>query len=170
MKRTIWSGLAAIVLAAAVTIPAIAQPPQGGGGRGPGRGGPAARGAALPLLRALDLTDAQREQIRALTDQRRARGDDPRRAVVDLERQLQLAVFADTPEPQKIDELRKAVAAAHAEGLAARIELQSRIAELLTPEQRAKARDTFGTSRGRGGFRRGGGGPIRGPEAGHGRT
>lgn len=143
MKRVIWSSIAAIVVAAAVAIPVIAQPPQGGGGRGFGRGGPGAPGAAVPMLRGLNLTDAQREQIRALTEARRAQGDDPRRKVADLERQLQVAVFADTPDPQKIGDLKNAIAAASAEAVTARVELQSHIAEILTPEQRAQAREAL---------------------------
>jgi Spy/CpxP family protein refolding chaperone len=103
----------------------------------------------LPLLRELNLTDAQREQIRTMTEQRRATGADPRRKIVDLDRQLQAAIFADTPDPQKIGELKNAVAAASAEELAARVELQSRIAEILTPEQRAQAREALGKSGGR---------------------
>ena len=149
MKRTIWFSIAAIVLAAAVVVPVIAQPPQGGGGRGPGRG--MAPGAPFGMLRELNLTDAQREQIRALTEQRRGQADNPRRMVADLERQLQVAVFADAPDQQKIDDLKKAVAAATAEELTARVELQSQIAQVLTPEQRAQAREAFGKTVGRGG-------------------
>ena len=36
MNRTIWSVVLAMLVAGAVAIPVIAQPPQGG--RGPGRG------------------------------------------------------------------------------------------------------------------------------------
>lgn len=147
MKRTIWLSISAIVLAAAVVIPVIAQPPQGGGGRGPGRG----LAAGAPFLRDLNLTDAQREQIRALTEQRRGQGDDPWRKVADLERQLRVAVFADSPDQQKIDDLKKAVTAATAEELTARVELQAHIAEILTPEQRAQAREALGKIGGRGG-------------------
>jgi Spy/CpxP family protein refolding chaperone len=140
MKRTIWSSIAIIIFAAAATIPVIAQPPQGRGG--PGRGG---FGGPMPILRGLDLTDAQREQVRALTAERRTQADNPGRKVADLERQLRLAVFADTPDLQKIDELKTAIAAATSEALAARIDLESRIAQVLTPEQRAKAREAMGT-------------------------
>jgi len=148
MKRTIWSAAAALVLAAAVAIPAIAQPPQGG--RGPGRG-PGFDGA-LPILRGLNLTDAQREQVRALTDARRT-ADNPRRNLMDLERQLQAALLADSPDQQKIDELKNSIVAASAADLTARIELQSRIAQVLTPEQRAQAREALAKAPGR----RGGG-------------
>jgi periplasmic protein CpxP/Spy len=139
MTRTMWTAVAAMILAAAVAIPVIAQPPQGG--RGPGRG-PGA-GGLMPVLRGLNLTDAQREQIRALTDERRAAGD-PGRNLMDLERQLQTAILADTPDQQKIEELKNSIAAASAQELAARIDLQSRIAQVLTPEQRAQAREAVG--------------------------
>ncbi len=142
--KMVWSSIAVMMVAFAIAIPMSAQPPHDGGGRGPGRGefgGP----GAMPLLRELNLTDAQRAQIRALGAQRRTQAaDNPRQKTMDLERQLELAIFADAPEPQKIDELRKSIAAATAEELAARVELQSRVAELLTPEQRAQAREKLG--------------------------
>jgi periplasmic protein CpxP/Spy len=148
MTRTIWSAVLAMVVAGAVAIPVIAQPPQGGRGqgRGPGFDG------ALPLLRGLNLTDAQREQIRSITEARRT-GDNPRRNVMDLERQLQAAVFAETPDQSKIDQLKNSIAAARAEELTSRIELQSRIAQVLTPEQRAQARETLGKAPGRRGLK-----------------
>ncbi|MFL6279754.1 MAG: Spy/CpxP family protein refolding chaperone [Vicinamibacterales bacterium] len=148
MKRMMWSAVLALVVAAAVAIPAIAQPPQGG--RGPGRG-PAFDGA-LPILRGLNLTDAQREQIRAIAEAQRT-GNNPRRELMDLERQLQAAVLADTPDQQKIDELKNSIATASATELAARIELQSRIAQVLTPEQRAQAREALAKAPGRRGLK-----------------
>jgi periplasmic protein CpxP/Spy len=149
MRRTIWSAVAALVLAAAVAIPAVAQPPQGGGrgaGRGPGFDG------ALPILRGLNLTDAQREQIRTLAEGQRT-AENPRRNLMDLERQLQVALLADSPDQQKIDELKTSIAAASAAELSARIDLQSRIAQVLTPEQRAQAREALGKAPGRRGAR-----------------
>lgn len=136
MKRTMWTAVAALTLAAAVAIPAIAQPPQGGrgAGRGPGMGGP------LPVLRGLNLTDAQRDQIKTLTEQRRT-GGEPRRNLMDLERQLHVAILAEAPDQQKIEELKSSIASASAQELVARIDLESRIAQILTPEQRAQARE-----------------------------
>ena len=139
MKRTIWSAVLAMVVAGAVAIPVIAQPPQGG--RGPGRG--AAFVGALPLLRGLNLTEAQREQIRSITEAQRT-GENPRRNVMDLERQLQAALFAEAPDQAKIDELKNSITAARAAELTSRIDLQSRIAQVLTPEQRAQAREALG--------------------------
>ena len=134
MKRSMWTVVAALLLAAVVAIPVIAQPPQGGRGpgRGPGMGG---------MLRGLNLTDAQRDQIKTLTEQRRT-GEDPRRNLMDLERQLHAAILADTPDLPKIEELKSSVAAASAQELTARIDLESRIAQILTPEQRAQARES----------------------------
>ena len=144
MRRTIWSAVLAIILGAAVAIPVMAQPPQGG--RGPGRGpGP---DGVLPILRNLNLTDAQREQIRAITEAQRGTNN-PRRNLMDLERQLQGAIFSDAPDQQKIDDLKNSIAAANAADLAARIDLASRISQILTPEQRAQARDALAQGPGR---------------------
>jgi Spy/CpxP family protein refolding chaperone len=98
------------------------------------------------------LTDAQREQIRSITEAQRT-GDNPRHNVMDLERQLQAAVFAETPDQSKIDQLKNSIATARAEELTSRIELQSRIAQVLTPEQRAQARETLGKAPGRRGLK-----------------
>lgn len=151
MKRTFIAAAAATVLAAALSIPVIAQP---AGRRGPGPGG---FGGPFPVLRGLDLTEAQREQIRTMTRERREAADAPGRKVADLTRQLHLAVLADTPDPQKLDELKGALAAALAEGLDHRLDVQTRIAQVLTPEQRAKARERLAAAPQprRGGARRG---------------
>src|SRR4051794_6752953 len=75
MKRSRWIPAAALSLAALVTIPALAQPPARGDGIfGSGRtGGPGGRGGAAAILRTLNLTEEQRQQIAAL-DQRRPDG------------------------------------------------------------------------------------------------
>ena len=149
-KRKIWSSVAVVALAATAAIPVIAQPPQAPetsqGRVGPGRGGP---GVPLPLLRGLNLTDAQREQVRALTSERRNQGDNPGRKVAELERQLRLAIFADVPDQQKIGEWKTAIDAASAEELTARIDLQTRIAQILTDEQRTQAREALSNNAGR---------------------
>jgi Spy/CpxP family protein refolding chaperone len=148
MKRTIWSAALAMVVAGAVAIPVIAQPAQGG--RGQGRG--PAFDRAVPLLRGLNLTEAQREQIRSITEAQRT-GDNPRRNVMDLQRQLHAALFAEAPDQAKIDELKNSIAAARAAELTARIDLQSRIAQVLTPEQRAQAREALAKGPGQRGTR-----------------
>ncbi len=151
MKRTIWSSIAVVALAATAAIPVVAQPPQPAQTPqervGPERGKPG--GVPLPLLRGLNLTDAQREQVRALAAERRNQADNPGRKVAELEQQLRLAIFADAPDQQKISELKAAIDAASAEALTARIDLQTRVSQILTDEQRAQAREALSNNAGR---------------------
>jgi Spy/CpxP family protein refolding chaperone len=146
MKSTLWSTAAALVIAATVAIPVIAQPPQGR--PGPPGGG---RGGGFPILRELNLSDAQREQIRSITQAQRGNANSPQNKLADLNKQLHLAVLADTPDTQKVEELKTSIAAASAEALTARVDVQTRIAQVLTPEQREQAREALAkaqTSRG----------------------
>ena len=144
MTRLMMTG-AAVALAAAVAVPVVAQQPQGRGqgrqgveiGRRGGPGGPG--GGPMALLRGVQLTDAQREQIRAIHQDARPEASAPK--VADLQRQLNLALLADAPDLGKIAELKSAITTAHGEMLARRIDVETRIAQVLTPEQRAQARD-----------------------------
>ncbi len=158
MKRTLLASASALVLAAAFAIPAIAQPPQGPRGPG-GPGGFGGRGGPFPMLRALDLTEAQRAQIQTIAQQQRQGGaESPQRKLGELEKQLHLAILAESPDTQKIDELKTSIAAAAGEALTTRIEIETRIAQVLTPEQRATARDALAKAAppaGRPGGRRG---------------
>jgi protein CpxP len=142
MKRTLFSTAAAVIIAAAIAIPVIAQPPQGPGPGGPG-GYWGGRGGPMPMLRGLNLSDAQRDQIRTIAQQQRGEANSPERKLGDLNKQLHLAILADTPDQQKIEELKTAIAAASAEALSARIDVETRIGQLLTTEQRAQARDAL---------------------------
>lgn len=135
MKSGLWSTVAALVIAGAVAIPVIAQPPQGRPGF-PGAG----RGGGFPILRELNLTDAQREQVRSITQAQRGNTNSPHSKLADLNKQLHLAILADAPDMQKIEELKTSIAAASAEALTERIDVQTRIAQVLTPEQREQAR------------------------------
>jgi Spy/CpxP family protein refolding chaperone len=93
----------------------------------------------MPVLQQLNLTDAQRDQVRAILEERR--NDRPDAKMPELQQQLQAAVYADTPDTAKIEQLKSAIAAADASRLAAQIDTELRIAQVLTPEQRAKARE-----------------------------
>jgi Spy/CpxP family protein refolding chaperone len=145
MKRSFSLVVLAIAVAAVATMTVFAQSPQGRGpggpgGRGFGPGGPGAPGG-LPMLRQLDLTEAQREQVRAIMEGQRGQGPGK---LPQLQKELQLALLADTLDPQKVDALKSGIAAATADELATRIEVESRVAQVLTPEQRAQARDLVG--------------------------
>ena len=90
-------------------------------------------------LRGLNLTDDQRAQIKAVLDESRPdRGDAPVRKVAELHRSLRAAIFADNPDQAQIDQLRAALAEAQASAIARRVEVASKISQILTPEQRQK--------------------------------
>ena len=106
----------------------------GGPGRGgPGRPGPG--GPVVPGLNRLDLTDAQREQLRAIVEEER-QGTHPGEKLRQAEQALHAAVFADAPDPQAIDNAKAALHAAQAAELDHRIALMQRIGQILTPSQR----------------------------------
>jgi periplasmic protein CpxP/Spy len=141
--RTLSTIAAAAVALTTALSAGAGQPPADrapGLGKGQGRGGP---GGPLPILRQLNLSETQREQIKALTDQRRDLGEaqSPVRKLADLQRALGAAIFADTPDSAQIDQLRAGIAEAEAAMLAARVDLQLKIAQILTPEQRQQARE-----------------------------
>ncbi len=151
MKRTMWATIGVVVLAGLVAMPLLAQQPQGRGmgramgrgmGRGMGPGGPGGPGGPMALLRGVQLTDAQRGQIQAIMDEHR--DNMPAERVRDLDKQLRLAILADAPDMQKIDELKAAIAAGTAEELTMRVDVESRIVQILTPAQRAQARENVG--------------------------
>src|SRR4051812_970709 len=134
--------LAVAVLAS--TLAAQAPGERGPRGNGPGRGGP----GPAPMLRSLDLTDAQKEQVKALTAERAQQGAG--RTLAGLERDLTAAVMADSPDTAKIEQLKTSILEAQTAALNERVDLQLRIAQILTPEQRQQARELPAGPRGRG--------------------
>ena len=150
MKRMLFSGLAAVMLAVAGFSFAVAQEPDVQGPRrgGFGFGGPRG-GGPLGIARLADLTEEQRNQVRAIVQEERAARQRPR-ATVPVHRELQAEILADLPDEQKIETLRQQLAEAHAEGLQRDIALQRRIAQVLTPEQRATVGERLaGSTRGK---------------------
>jgi len=133
-RRLIVAAALAIALGA---LPVLAQGPgqrMGGPGRG-GRGGPGGFGPGImPMLEHLDLSDQQREQIRALIEENR-QAEDPSQ-LRDAELKLHAAILGDTPDPQAIDGLKATINAAHAAQLDHQIQLLEKVAQILTPEQR----------------------------------
>lgn len=121
--------------------PDRAEARQGRGGFGRGGG---------PLFGRLDLTEAQREQIRTIMKEN-ADGERPAAKHAEFEQQLRAAIFADTPDLGKIEQLKATMAEAEAAALARRIDVELKVAQVLTAEQRAKARELKGPGmRGRG--------------------
>ena len=156
MRKTVWAAIAIVAIVA--MIPVAAQGLQGRGhgqGRGfggpGGPGGPGGRGGPggpMAILNQLNLTDQQQEQIKAIHQERRE--ERPGADRMELQKQLQTAIFADTVDLAKIEGLKTAIASAEAAMLSGRIDTEVKISQVLTTEQRAKARELFAKSPPRG--------------------
>ena len=150
--------MAAVLALSVGAISLLAQGPgQRPGGPGRGRGGPGGPGGPgiLAMVHQLDLTDAQREQLRALAEEGR-QGGDPGAPMRAAEQKLHAAVLADTPDLQAIESLKAALNAAHAAELEHRVDMMRKIAQILTPAQRQQLlqMEPQGPPRGRGPGRR----------------
>jgi Spy/CpxP family protein refolding chaperone len=150
MKRMFFSGVVAAVIGVSAFGFSYAQGrgPRGGDGPGfaPGFGGRGPGG----LARLADLTEEQQKLVRSILEEDRASRQGPPAAVT-LQRQLSAELLADAPDDQKIDTLRQQLIQAQGEELARHIALERKIAQVLTPEQRATARQRLAEGpRGRG--------------------
>ena len=167
MKRMMKSAVVGAVAAAFVASVAVAQGQgpgvQGRGGRGPGGiGGPGAPGGRGPAPGVMQgLSEEQRQQVKAIMDEGRDAQQGPP-ADAKLRRDLEAELLADAPNDQKIEDLKQQILLAQAEGLSRHIAVQKRIAQVLTAEQRVKARERLAQEPGEGRGRRGGGGGPRG--------
>jgi Spy/CpxP family protein refolding chaperone len=148
IRLTLAAGVAAIVGAALTPLFAQDTAPQspprmnrvgpggpGGRGFGPGPGGP----IALPL-RQLDLSDAQRDQVRAVMQSREAAfkeiGDRTRQA----REALDAAITADVVDESVIRARAADVAAVDADAAVLRARVHQEVFTLLTAEQQTKAK------------------------------
>jgi protein CpxP len=148
MKRFTFSVVvtAALALAAYTFAGAQAagqaerQGPGRGFGIGRGPGGPGFGRGPMPMLRGLDLTDQQKEDIKAVMEQERdgRQGPPPEMA---LQRQLQQELYADAPDPQKLASIQQQLVQAEAARLAKRVAIEQKVAAVLTAEQRAQVRE-----------------------------
>ena len=148
-KTAVVSAVAAMFVAS-VAIAGGQGPGQGqgrrGGPGGPGFGGPGGPRPIMSLMQ--DLTEEQRTQVRAIMEEQREQGPP---ADAKLRRDLEAELLADAPNEAKIEDLRQQIILATGEGLARHIAVQKKLAQVLTAEQRAKARERLAeTPRGRG--------------------
>ena len=128
--------MAATLALSVGALPLLAQGPgQRLGGPGRGAGGPMGPPGILGMVHQLDLSDAQKEQIKALADQARQNGD-PGAALREAEQKLHAAVLADPPDLQAIASQRAALNAAHAAELDHQIAMMQQVAQILTPAQK----------------------------------
>ena len=135
--------------------PALGQGRAGGAG---GPGGPGGRGRGGPFGGVMqDLTDQQREQVKAILEAER-QGEQGPPAEMKLRQALEQELLAEAPNAQTIEELKQQIVAATGESLTRHIAVQQKISQVLTAEQRAKARERI-AQRGEGGRRGDGGRP-----------
>jgi Spy/CpxP family protein refolding chaperone len=151
----------ALTAALALTLgalPLLAQQGPGGGGfggpggqrmGGPGRGGPGGPMGVLPGLNRIELSDAQREQIRSIMEQERQSGD-PGEKLRQAEQALHAALLADAPDAQAIEAAKAAIHAAQAAELDHQVDLMQKVVQVLTPAQRQELAQLAPPAGGRG--------------------
>ena len=127
MKRLMML-LAAALLAAA---PAMAQPAQRPGGHGRMGGPMMGPGGPMAILRGLNLTDDQRQQIKAILDENRP-SEPPQ--TMQLERKLHAAVI--NGDAGAIEALKTQLLQAHEQELDRQIAVLQRIVPILTADQK----------------------------------
>ena len=107
---------------------ALMAQPRGPHGRGGFEGGPGG------MLRELDLTDAQREQVRSVFEDARATGTMQR--MMEARKALEDAVESGTTDEGTLRQLAYDLGQVEGDAAIERARIQSRIQEILTPEQR----------------------------------
>jgi Spy/CpxP family protein refolding chaperone len=127
MKRLMML-LAAALLAAA---PAMAQPAQRPGGHGRMGGPMMGPGGPMAILRGLNLTDDQRQQIKAILDENRP-SEPPH--TMQLERKLHAAVI--NGDAGAIEALKTQLLQAHEQELDRQIAVLQKIVPILTADQK----------------------------------
>ena len=140
-KKRMFGGAAALAVALLMTAAAFAQhggPHMGGGRHGGGHGGPGGPGAMLGHLgRELNLTDAQKTQIKQITDafheNTKSLHEQLSKSGGPLE-DLNDGAFDEAA----VRAAAQARAALHVEFEVAHAKMMSQVFAVLTPEQRAK--------------------------------
>lgn len=138
-------GLALIAGSGAAIVAAREQGP--GGPMGPGRmgrrgpGGPGGPGGIVPGLRALNLSDTQREQVKAVMDGHKAEFDAQFQKAAAARTALHDAVTAETFDEGGVRQKSADLAQVEADGAVLRAKVHSEVWALLTPDQQQKARD-----------------------------
>lgn len=150
------AGLGWTMAVAHAQLPGGGPGPQGGGGRqgigrlggGPGGPGGAGRGAGPGInLAALNLSDDQQTQVKALFESERATNQANALAVMEARAALRAAVFAPTVDSNALTGLQAKVSAAEQAQLASEVQSELTLAGILTPEQRAKVASHRGPGR-----------------------
>ena len=157
-KMTLKSGLFALMTSAALLAPAVYAAGQADGGcrhemRGEHRG---YHGDMHKMFRGLELTDAQRSQVKALMQSHREamqanRPSDEVRAA--HKQQMLDMITSDTFNEADLKAMTAQRSEQRAQATVARMKMQREIYQLLTPEQQAKFKENFAKRGGRKGDR-----------------
>jgi Spy/CpxP family protein refolding chaperone len=124
---------AAIALAlGAAAVTAQSRVPEGAGGMGP------RMGRAEGMARFLGLSDAQKEQVRQLMDDRRAESEALRERLEKNQEQLRTALEGTNPDPAAVGELAIEGHRLHEQGRALREAQDEAIRALLTAAQQVR--------------------------------
>lgn len=125
--------LASLLVAGSLAFaaPAAVQAHPGGGFGGEPRAG-------MQSLRRLDLSEAQRDQIFKLFHDQAPAMRERIKTVRSAQEELRMAASAPSFDSARVRQLADAAGKAHADAAYARAEMMSKVAALLTPEQRAK--------------------------------
>lgn len=141
-KMMIWGAAATVTLGGF----AVVTHAQGPGGRGPGFG-PGGGGMIAGMIgHMLDLTDAQKEQIKAIT---KSAFDSNQALATQLEaaHEAEQAAIKAGRSDAELAQLAQSYAPLHTQFHAARLQTEAKIYKVLTPEQRAKLDDMRGKMR-----------------------
>jgi len=146
LRMTKWmlsGGLVMLLGMTAYSDAAWAQPPDGGGLRGGRMGRRMDRPPGGPLihLRRLGLSEAQRGQIRSIYEQSRETNEGSEKQVRVVRLALREAVTADVVDEGAIRALATELGVAEGDAAVQRAYVHVRVWQVLTPEQRAAARE-----------------------------
>lgn len=136
------AALAAVLLTGAAMV--AAQPEAGrqgpppGMGRGPGHGMGGPGGFGFPGLRQLELTDAQRDQIRTIHQSHREEAQQIGERMRTAQRELDQAAEGQQVDEATIRAKASALAAVIADGTIHRAKVNAEIFNVLTAEQQEK--------------------------------
>jgi periplasmic protein CpxP/Spy len=142
-NRVLRSAIVAAVVAPLVVISAaFAQPGGGhrrgelGAGPGPGMGMGMGMGPfeGLRMLRELDLSDDQRQQVKDVLEKARETG--VQKQLMDSRKALQDAVESDTIDEENLHNLADQVGVAEGNAAVERAHIRQQILQILTDEQR----------------------------------
>lgn len=146
LKRVLVAAGLVAALAGGTAV-AIAQPPQGGGagiggpGRGPRGGGPRGFGGADLGLRGVDLTDAQKEQLRTIMESHKQELEQVRTKMREAHQGLAAAVDAQTVDEATIRARSTTLATAMADEAILRAKVRAEVQGILTAEQLQKMQE-----------------------------